>query len=157
VDQVQTRERYRIGLPHGRSAKLSGEQVLRIARGLGDGHERAEGAGRSSRIVEALESLPSEQRADALSVALRRFGDKQDLESIARSCGLTSWRVWQLEEAFRQALEQTAQPGPAEWGSLGDQLHGSVAASLMSEDLLANAIAHGERVDLDAEHEASLR
>lgn len=155
MDQVRTRDRYRISLPNGRSAEISVEQVSRIARGLGDGRDRAAESDRTPRVVEAFEALPCEQRADALAVALRRFGDKQDVESIARSCGLTAWRVWQLEEAFRQALEQVADAGSA--GSLADQLHGSVAASLMSEDMLANAIAHGERVDLDAEHEASLR
>ena len=156
MDQTRTRDRYRIVLPHGRSAELSGEQASRIARGMGDGRERTEGSDRSPRVVAALEALPAEQRADALAVVLRRFGDKQDLESIARSCGLSPWRVWQLEEAFRQALEEANRP-PTGAADLDSQLHGSSAASLMSEDLLANAIAHGDQVDLDAEHEASLR
>lgn len=157
MDQTRTRDRYRLSLPNGRSAEISAEQVLRIARGLGEAHDGAGSSGRAPRVVEALASLPAEQRADALAVVLRRFGDKQDLESIARSCSMTAWRVWQLEEAFRQALERATDSGGPSERSLDDQLHGSLAARLMSEDLLANAIAHRESVDLDAEHEASLR
>ena len=157
MDRTPMRELYRIPLPHGRSADISAEQIRSIARGLGEEGNLARGSGRSPAVVQALEALPAEQRADALAVALRRFGEKQDVESIAQACGLSAWRVWQLEEAFRQALDQVPARRPSNGGPLADQLQESTAARLMSEDLLANAIAHGEQVDLDAEHEASLR
>ena len=156
MDRTPTRELYRISLPHGRSAEISAEQIRSIARGLGEEGSREHDTGRTPAVVEALEALPVEQRADALAVASRRFGDKQDVESIAHACELTAWRVWQLEEAFRQALDRVAR-GSANGESLNRQLGESTAARLMSEDLLANAIAHGEQVDLDAEHEASLQ
>ena len=157
MDRTHTSGLYRIALPNGRLAEISLEQLRRIARGLGDRPDEGRGADRCPPIVEALEMLPPEQRADALSVALLRFGGKQDVESIAHACELSAWRVWQLEEAFRQALDQVSAHRSSKGSPLADQLRESTAARLMSEDLLANAIAHGEQVDLDAEHEASLR
>lgn len=106
VDRVQTRGLYSIALPNGRSSDISAEQLRRIARGMGDHYDEPRGPDRSPPIVEALESLLPERRADALTVALLRFGGKQDVESIAQTSGLSAWQVWQLEEAFRQALER---------------------------------------------------
>jgi hypothetical protein len=98
--------------------------------------------------------LSANQRADALSVALMRFGDKQDIETISRSCGLEPWQVWQLEEAFRGAVAEIQKP-PHE--KLTEQLEASDTTRVMSSEMLANALAHGDEVDLDREHEASLR
>ncbi len=157
MDRTQTRGLYSIALPNGRSADVSAEQLRRIARGMGEHYDEPRGPDRSPPIVEAIEALPAERRADALAVALLRFGDKRDLESISHSRGLSAWQVWQLEEAFRQALGRVAASGSDVQAELAAQLPESPTASLMSEEMLANAIAHGDRVDLEAEHEASLR
>ena len=112
MDRTQTRGLYSIALPNGRSTDISAEQLRRIARGLGDHFDVPRGPDRNPPIVEAIEALPADHRADALTVALLRFGDKQDIESISHSRGLSAWQVWQLEEAFRQALGRVA--GPAQ-------------------------------------------
>jgi hypothetical protein len=120
VDRTHTGGLYRIALPNGRSAEISPEQVRRIARGLGDHPDESRGVDGSPPIVEALESLPAEQRADALAVVLLRFGGKQDVESIAHTCELSAWRVWQLEEAFRQALDRVSAPRSPNGGLLAE-------------------------------------
>ena len=62
--------------------------------------------GRAPSIIRALQALPAEQRAEALAVILKRFAEKQDVETIAHARGLSPWQVWQLEEAFRRALAE---------------------------------------------------
>ena len=148
---------HRIALPNGRSLSLSDDQLRRIAQGLGNPFDAPLGNGRASPIVEALGALPADQRADALAVVLSRFAEKQDLETISHSRGLSPWRVWQLEEAFRRALAeaQAAHRARIE-ADLVEELESSETARVMSADMLANAIAHGKPVDLDREHEASL-
>jgi hypothetical protein len=102
VDHAQ----HLIDLPHGRSLVVGAEQLLRIARGLGGADSRADGES-GARIVQALRRLPIEQRADALAVALLRFGQKLDVESISQNRQISIWRVWQLEEQFRRAVAET--------------------------------------------------
>ena len=102
VDHAQ----HRIDLPNGRSLVVGAEQLLRIARGLGGANGRADGDG-GARIVQALRTLPIEQRADALAVALLRYGQKLDVESISQNRQMSIWRVWQLEEQFRRAFAET--------------------------------------------------
>ncbi len=150
-------DRYRIDLPHGRSLELSADQLRRIATGLGDQPDAPPGDGQGPPIVEALRSLPAAQRADALTVALQRFGDKQDVETISRTCGLSPWQVWQLEAAFRRALAEVRMSRPRAGARLAEELEESRTARVMSAEMLSNPIAHGETVELDREHEASLR
>ncbi len=97
-------DQYCIPLPDGRSLTLSVSQLRRLARGLGDHPAAAGYEGQALSIVQALCTLPLEQRADALAVALLRFGEKQDLETIAHQRHLSFWQVHQLEEGFRAAL-----------------------------------------------------
>jgi hypothetical protein len=148
---------YRIPLPKGRSMTLSDDQVRQIATGLGDDLRGRPQDGRDPPIISALCALPPEQRAQAVSVVLLRFGDKQDVESISRSCGLNPWQVWQLEESFRRALADLQPPRPPLEPGLASELEGSDTARVMSAEMLSNAIARGETVDLEREHEASLR
>jgi hypothetical protein len=107
-------DRFVLPLPHGRSLTLLPEQLRRVARGLGDeslawaaDHDQQEPP-----IVQALRAIPTTQRSDALNVVLRRFGDKQDVETIAQSSGLNPWIVWRLEESFRQALAEVQRSRP---------------------------------------------
>lgn len=100
---------YRVALPNHRSLVIAGEQVRRIAVGLGArraGPER----GPEPPVVAAVRALPPDRRADAFRVALLRFGHKQDLETICHRTGLAAWQVWQLEAAFRQALGRSTSP-----------------------------------------------
>ena len=150
-------DRYRIPLPNGRSTTVSAEQVGQIAIGLGGDMDPSPAGEQLPAIVKALRQLPPHERANALSVVLMRFGDKQDIESISRSCQLEPWQVWQLEEAFRQALADVQEPASAAEAKLAQQLEASDTARVMASDMLANALAHGDSVDLDREHEASLR
>ena len=150
-------DRYSIDLPHGRSLALSAEQLQRIATGLGDQLDAPPGNGQTPPIIEALRKLPEAQRGDALSVVLMRFGEKQDVETISHNCGLSPWQVWQLEAAFRRALAEVRISRPRLESRLADQLEESQTARVMSPEMLSNAIAHGESVDLEREHEASLR
>jgi len=105
-------DRYSIGLDNGRSLTLAAGQVRRIARGLGEADEQT--SGQEPPIVAAIRALPTVERAEAWSVLQLRFGEKLDLESISHTTGLTPWRVWQLEEKFRRALDeiQGAAPSP---------------------------------------------
>lgn len=107
-------DRFLLPLPNGRSLTLLSEQLRRVARGLGDeslartsDHDQQEPP-----IVTALRALSTSQRSDALNVVLRRFGDKQDVETIAQISGLNPWMVWRLEESFRQALAEVQRSRP---------------------------------------------
>jgi Mlc titration factor MtfA (ptsG expression regulator) len=107
-------DQFVLPLPNGRSLTLLPEQLRRVARGLGD-ESLARSAGHDQQeppIVLALRELPTAQRSDALNVVLRRFGDKQDVETIAQSSGLNPWMVWRLEESFRQALAEVQRSRP---------------------------------------------
>ena len=107
-------DRFVLPLPNGRSLTLLPEQLSRVARGLGD-ESLAWTTDQDPRvplIVTALRSLPTSQRSDALNVVLRRFGDKQDVETIAQTSGLNPWMVWRLEESFRQALAEVQRSRP---------------------------------------------
>jgi len=108
-------DRFSVPLPNGRSLTLLSEQLRRVARGLGDESLAlvADGDQQEPAVVAALRALPAMQRSDALNVVLRRFSDKQDVETIAQISGLNSWTVWQLEEAFRQALASVQGTRPA--------------------------------------------
>jgi len=103
-------DRYRIPAPNGRAVEIGADQLRRIARGLGDHLDALSDDGQVPPIVRALCSLPISQRADALAVALHRFGDKQDVETISQACGLSPWQVWQYEEAFRRAVVEAQVP-----------------------------------------------
>ena len=96
-------DRYAVALPDGRALTLAAHQLEIIALGLGS-PDRAEPDGGDSLIIAALKALPPTQRADAFTVALLRFGHKQDIESIASYSGLSPWDVCRLEAAFFQAL-----------------------------------------------------
>ena len=97
---------YRIALPNGRTLSVYPDQLRRISRGLGD-HLDQPRDGQDPSIIEALRAIPIDQRADAFSVAVMRFGEKQDVETISHRCGLSPWQVWELEERFRQAVAES--------------------------------------------------
>ena len=105
-------DQYRIPLPDGRSLTLSASQLRRLARGLGAHPATAGYEGQLPPIVQALCTLPPEQRADAIAVALLRFGEKQDFETIAHQRHLSFWQVHQLEKGFRAALSRAPHPHP---------------------------------------------
>jgi CHAD domain-containing protein len=149
-------DQYSIPLSNGRSLSVSADQLRRIARGLG-GQLDAQVGNQDSAIVRALKALPPSKRADALSVVVLRFGEKLDIESIALQRNLTSWQVWELEESFRRALADAQADTSQVEGELRHELAASPTARVMSAEMLSNAMAHGERVDLDREHESSLR
>ena len=111
-------DRYRIELENGRSLTLAADQVRRITRGLGEPDHIGTEPGAEPPIVTALRALPSIERAEAWAVAQLRFGDKLDIETIAHTRGITPWRVWQLEEALRQALASVNRTSPAHIGRL---------------------------------------
>lgn len=103
-------DRYSIGLANGRSLSLAADQVRRIARGLGEANEQV--LDQEPPIVAAIRAIPAAERAEVWAVLQLRFGEKLDLESIAHTTGLTPWRVWQLEERFRRALDEVQRAGP---------------------------------------------
>jgi hypothetical protein len=111
-------DRYSIELENGRSLTLAADQLRRVARGLGEPEQLGSGPEAEPLIVAAIRALPSAERAEAWAVAQLRFGDKLDIESIAHTRGLTPWRVWQLEEAFRQALVTANRARPVGLNSL---------------------------------------
>jgi hypothetical protein len=115
---------YRIPLPNGRVLAVYPDQLRRIARGLGD-HLDQPREDQDPPIVEALRALPADRRADAFNVAVLRFGEKQDVETIAHHCDLSPWRVWELEERFRHAVAEAQ----ADRASLEATLRGEMTVS----------------------------
>ena len=107
-------DRFLLPLPNGRSLTLLPGQLRRVARGLGDESlaSTADHDQQEPPIVKARRALLTAQRSDARNVVLRRFCDKQDVESIAQISGLNPWMVWRLEESFRQALAEVQRSRP---------------------------------------------
>jgi len=126
-------DQYCIPLPDGRSLTLSVSQIRRVARGLGDHPSAAGHEGQALSIVQALCTLPPEQRADGVAVALLRFSEKQDIETIAHQRRLSFWQVHQLEEGFRAALSCAPSSRP--------RVHVGVTAEM--EEYAASRVMYG--------------
>lgn len=131
-------------------------ELQAVAVGLGEFDVSPEG--NMVTLVEALRRLPAGERAPAWELATRRFAQRKPLAHAAGEIGLDERRAQDLLERFTAtfteapALERAAPlpESPAERDSSG-------AARYLAPEVLANARASGEAVDLEARHDASLR
>jgi hypothetical protein len=105
--------------------------------------------GSLSDLADALQQFPVRDRAPAWELAVRRYGHRKPLEQAAGEIGLDAIHGRQLLASLKEQLTVAPTAGPVDRES-------SMAAHLMGSELLGNAIAHHESVDLDAAHEASL-
>lgn len=132
-------------------------ELARVAEGLGafDASE----IGDEIVLVEALRRLPARDRAPTWELAMRRFGHGKSLEQAAGEIGIDAIYARSLLAQLAQTL--TTVPAPEHEGLIEEPAPSDARASavvqLMQSEILSNAEAHGESVDLDARHEASLQ
>jgi hypothetical protein len=126
-----------------------------VAAGLGEFDLSEEGD--LVTLVEALRRVPPGDRAGTWELAVRRFGRHKPLAQAAGDVGLDEVHARALLERFTSSLADVPPPENADTPSSDPsaQLEESKVARVMSAEMLGNAIAHGERVDLDARHRAS--
>ena len=133
--------------------QLRRSELEAVAAGLGafDASE----AGDLITLAEALRRLPISDRAPTWELAMRRYGHHKPLAQAAGEIGLDELHARELLDRFCQQLTEV--PPPEDQGlDPSAALEGSGVARVMSAEMLGNAVAHGEQVDLDAAHEASL-
>lgn len=140
----------------GFSMELRQSELEAVAAGLGEFDASEEG--NLLTLVEALRSLPIRERAGAWELAVRRFAHHRPLEQAAGEIGMDVKYARDLLGRFTRALAEV--PPPEHEGSVAEavaDVETSAVTRFMSAEILGNAIAHDEAVDLDAAHEASLR
>jgi hypothetical protein len=140
-----------VPLTSGAMMSLRLTELELVLRGLGE-FDSSETGDRLT-IARALERLPARDRAPAWELAVRRFGRHKSPAQAAADAGIDEVRAVELLDAFSASL--SAVPPPEADPSA--ELEESTAARVMSAEMLGNAIAHGEHVDLDAAHEAALQ
>ena len=144
-----------------------------VAAGLGQFD--VSGEGNAATLAGALRRLPERDRAPAWALAMRRYGHGKPVEQAAAELGLDALHARALLDRYTALLTQV--PAPEDAGDAGAAraptggaptaeaapadpaapLEASGVARVMADEMLGNAIARGEQVDLDAAHEASLR
>lgn len=127
-----------------------------VAAGLGEFDASEEGD--LLTLVEALRSLPVRERAGAWELVVRRFAHHKPLSQAAGEIGLDLIYAEGLLSRFTRAVATA--PAPEHDGAFAQasaEVESSAVARFMSAEILGNAIAHDEVVDLDAAHDASLR
>ncbi len=135
---------------------LRRSELEEVAAGLGEFDASEEGD--LITLAEAVARTPIRDRAPTWELAVRRFGHHKPLAQAAGEIGLDEVHARRLLERFTHLLAEV--PAPEHEGIVIDpsgELEESSSARVMSAEMLGNAIAHGEAVDLDQQHEASLR
>jgi hypothetical protein len=130
--------------------RLRRSELEAVATGLGEFDSSEEGD--LLTLVEALRQLAPNERAPAWELAMRRFGRHKPLPHAAGEIGLDEVLARKLLERFCHGL--TAVPAPEQAAAdPSAALEQSDAARVVSAEMLGNAIAHAESVDIDAAHE----
>ena len=142
--------------------QLRRSELEAVAAGLGEFDASEEGD--LLTLVEALRRLPVNERAPTWELAMRRYGHHKPLAQAAGEIGLDEVHARHLLERFTHLLAEVPAPeheglvssgeGPVE---PAETVESSSVARFMAAEILGNAIAEGEKVDLDVAHEASLR
>lgn len=152
---------YRVPLD-GFTMHLRRAELEAVASGLGTFDSSEEGD--LLTLAEALRRLPAPERAPTWALAVRRYGHHKPLPQAAGEIGLDEVHARDLLAHFEHLLAEV--PPPEHEGLVPEATHpldpeqvgeSSAAARFMKDELLGNAVARGERVDLDAKHEDSLR
>ncbi len=141
---------------NGFSMHLRRSELEEVAAGLGEFDASEEGD--LITLAGAVARLPVRDRAPTWELAVRRFGHHKPLPQAAGEIGLDEIHARKLLDRFTHLLTEV--PAPEHEGILGDlssELEESSSARVMSAEMLGNAIAHGHSVDLDSQHEDSLR
>jgi hypothetical protein len=152
--QVVTNDPFRVQLDGGVALQLRRTELEAVAAGLGEFDSSEEGD--LVTLAEALRRVPPRDRAATWELAMRRYGRHKPLPQAAGEIGLDEVHARLLLERFTQSLAEV--PPPEVVAAVDDpsaELEESNVARVMSAEMLGNAIAHGERVDLDARHRAS--
>jgi hypothetical protein len=145
----------------GFTMRLRRSELEAVANGLGTFDSSEEGD--LLTLAEAVRRLPVGDRAPTWQLAVRRYGHHKPLPQAAGEIGLDEVHAAALLEHFTHWLAEV--PAPEHEGAVvgavdrdpSAELEESGAARVMSAEMLGNAIAHGESVDLEQAHEASLR
>jgi hypothetical protein len=136
--------------------RLRPSELEAVAAGLGAFDTSEEGD--LITLAEALRRLPLGERAATWELAVRRYAHHKPLTQAAGEIGLDEEWARSLLKRFDQLLAEV--PVPEQVGLPDDTpssvLESSSAARVMSAEMLGNAIAHHERVNLDEAHEASM-
>ena len=131
-------------------------ELEKVAAGLGEFDSSEEGD--LITLASALRQLPAGDRAPTWELAVRRFGLHRPLARAAGEIGLDEVHARDLLARYTHLLTEVPAPEhEAPGADPSSQLEESAAARVMSAEMLGNAIAHDEPVDLDREHEAALR
>ncbi len=131
--------------------RLRRSELEAVAAGLGEFDSSEEGD--LLTLIEALQRLPANERAPTWELATRRFGRHKPLAQAAGEIGLDVTLAKSLLERFCHGLTEVPAPEQAPRDPSA-ALEESGAARVMSAEMLGNAIAQGDVVDLDAAHEA---
>jgi len=135
----------------GLDMHLRRSELEAVAAGLGE-FDSSEG-GDLQTLCEALRRLPPRDRAPTWELAVRRYGRHKPLAQAAGEIGLDEVRAHALLEQFSAELTQVPPP-EHQGGDASAMLETSPMARVVSAEMLANAIAEGESVDMDAAHDA---
>jgi hypothetical protein len=147
---------------NGFAMQLRRSEVEAVANGLGEFDAPEEGD--LLTLAEALRRLPTNERAPTWELVVRRFGHHKPLAQAAGEIGLDEVRARDLLDRYCQLLKEV--PAPEHEGLVGtssgpvdpaEAINSSEVARFMAQEMLGNAMANDEKVDLDAQHEASLR
>ena len=136
--------------------QLRPSELEKVAAGLGEFDASEEGD--LITLASALRRLPVRDRAATWELAVRRFGLHRPIAQAAGEIGLDEIHARALLARFTHLLAEV--PAPEHDAASLDpsgQLEGSAVERVVSAEMLGNAIAHDEPVDLDQEHEAALR
>lgn len=138
---------------------LRPSELHAVASGLGTFDVAEEGA--AGALVEALRRMPEGDRAPTWELAVRHYGHQTPLAAAAGEIGLDAVHATELLARFEGLLAAVPPPSATGPGGPADhdpdtQLGASLVARVMSEEMLGNAIAAHDQVDLDRQHEASL-
>jgi hypothetical protein len=130
---------------------LRRSEVESVASGLGEFDSSEEGD--LLTLVEALRRLAPNERAPTWELAMRRFGRHKPLAQAAGEIGLDEIVARSLLDRFCHGLTEV--PAPEQVAAdPSAQLEESRVARVVSAEMLGNAIAHDEPVDVAAAHEA---
>jgi len=130
----------------GAEMQLRRTELEAVAAGLGEFDSSAEGD--LVTLAAALLRLPPRDRAPTWELAVRRFGRHKPLPQAAGEIGLDEVHARALLDRFTRSL---AEVPPPEHAGLDPSaaLEESNVARVMSAEMLGNAIARGEQVDLE--------
>ena len=146
---------FRVALD-GSAMHLRRSELEAVASGLGEFDASEEG--NVFTLAEALQRLPMRDRAPTWELAVRRYGHRKPIEQAAGEIGLDAVHARELLARLTHEIGQITPPEHAPGlAAAAAEVEPSPVARFMAQEILGNAIAHDEAVDLDAAHEASLR